>query len=93
MWVYAVDMARDDEAGHAATTLYRGADGQLTTDPARAVTGEIVHELHGSTRRTRFFLTREELPWLPVSEPAFLLWVLLALIVVWTGIALLLLVA
>jgi hypothetical protein len=73
------------------TTLYRDADGHLTADPAEAVSGEIVHvDLHGSTRRTRFFLQREDLPWLPVSEPAFLLWVLVALVLAWIAIALLL---
>ena len=29
---------------------------------------------------------RSELPWLPVSEPAFLLWVLAALVIVWVDI-------
>jgi hypothetical protein len=39
-------------------------------------------------RPVRIFLERHELPsWLPVSEPAFLLWVLLALILVWVGVA------
>jgi hypothetical protein len=34
-------------------------------------------------RRTRFFLAERELPWLPVSEPAFLLWVLAVFVIVW----------
>ena len=38
---------------------------------------------HGVARRRGFFLTREELPWLPVSESAFLLWVFAALMLVW----------
>jgi hypothetical protein len=56
------------------------------------MSGEIVDVgLHGSTRRIRFFLQREELPWLPVSEPAFLLWVLALLVIVWVAIGLFLL--
>ena len=45
---------------------------------------------HGRLRRTRFFLDRSDIPWLPVSEPAFLLWVLAGLILVWAGIGLVL---
>jgi hypothetical protein len=58
------------------------------------VQGEIVgYDTHGApTRRTRFFLSERELPsWLPVSEPAFLLWVLVALMAVWVVIGLVLL--
>jgi hypothetical protein len=68
--------------------LYRDGGGQPTSDPAEAVSGEIVqYDVHGrAARRTRFFLQREDLPWLPVSEPAFLLWVLVSLAVVWVGI-------
>jgi hypothetical protein len=85
-------MTRSDAGGRRRrTTLYRDADGQVTADPAEAVRGEVVHvDVHGSTRRTRFFLQREDLPWLPVSEPAFLLWVLVALVLAWIAIALLL---
>ena len=69
--------------------LYRDGDGQPTRDPAAAATGEVVElDAHGRrTRRIRFFLQREELPWLPFSEPAFLLWVLAALVIVWVAIA------
>lgn len=75
-------------------SLYRDAEGRVTSDPADSVTGELVElDVHGAPRRTRFFLQREELPWLPVSEPAFLLWVLVALVLVWMGIALLLVLA
>ena len=42
-------------------------------------------------RRTRFFLSEKEIPWLPVSEAAFLLWVLAALILIWAVIGLILL--
>jgi hypothetical protein len=69
---------------------YTDADGTLTDDPAAAVRGEIVeYDAHGQPRRrTRFFLSERELPWLPVSEAAFLLWVLVILMVMWLGIGL-----
>jgi hypothetical protein len=35
------------------------------------------------TRRARFSFAQVELKWLPVSESAFLLWVLAALVGVW----------
>ena len=55
--------------------------------------GEIVeYDAHGRPRRrTRFFLDERDLPWLPVSEPAFLLWVLIVLMVIWLVIGLVLL--
>jgi hypothetical protein len=61
------------------------ADGRPTDDPASVVAGEITeHDPAGGLRRRRpFFLTREELPRLPVGESAFLLWVLAALVAVW----------
>jgi hypothetical protein len=64
---------------------YTDAEGRSTDDPAAAVRGEIVeYDAHGQPRRrTRFFLDQRELPWLPVSEPAFLLWVLIVLMVIW----------
>ena len=70
------------------TVVYADATGRTTDDPARAVSGEIAeYDAHGRPlRRTRFFLDRSELPWLPVSESAFLLWVLAALLLVWAGI-------
>jgi hypothetical protein len=87
-------MADRDGDRRPASTRYRDAEGRLTTSLADAVTGEIVDAgVHGEPRRTRFFLQREELPWLPVSEPAFLLWVLAALVLVWIGIGLLLVLA
>jgi hypothetical protein len=64
-------------------------DGQPTDDPKAAVAGEVT-ELTAEgrpTQRRRFFLTREELPWLPVGEAAFLLWVLVALVAVWAVVA------
>jgi hypothetical protein len=74
------------------TTTYLDSQGQPTDDPEVAVSGEIAeYTAHGRLRRrTRFFLTARELPWLPVSEPAFLLWVLAGLMVIWLVIGLVL---
>lgn len=71
------------------TVVYRDGEGQPTNDPAEAVSGEVIElDVHGRrARRFRFFLERGDLPWLPVSEPAFLLWVLAALVIVWIGLA------
>jgi len=73
--------------------MYLDAEGQPTDDAAKAMRGEVVeYDVHGRpTRRTRFFLDRKELPWLPVSEPAFLLWVFAGLFVVWLAIGVFLL--
>jgi hypothetical protein len=73
--------------------MYLDAEGQPTDDAAKAIRGEVVeYDAHDRpTRRTRFFLDRSELPWLPVSEPAFLLWVFAGLFVVWLAIGLFLL--
>jgi hypothetical protein len=68
---------------------HRESRGRPTGDPVDAASGERV-ELQDHGRRAprlRLFLAREELPWLPVSEPAFLLWVLVLLVFVWLGIA------
>jgi hypothetical protein len=43
-------------------------------------------------RRIWFHLEDVELKWLPVSETAFLLWVLAGLVLVWLSVALVLLV-
>ena len=66
-------------------TIYIDAEGRRTFEAAKAVHGEVVeYDAHGHpARRTKFFLDRKELPWLPVSEPAFLLWVLAGLFIVW----------
>jgi hypothetical protein len=68
---------------------YFDARGRRTDDPEGAVSGEVAeYDDHGQVlRRTRFFLDRSELPWLPVGETAFLLWVLAALVLVWVAIA------
>jgi hypothetical protein len=72
---------------------YRDAEGSPTDDPAKVVQGEVLE--YGAhlepDRRTTFFLSRSELPWLPVSEPAFLLWVLALLFMIWLAIGLFLL--
>jgi hypothetical protein len=82
---------REGERQGEKHVAYVDAAGRPTEDPAQAVSGEIaVYDGHGRPRRTRFFLGRSEIPWLPVSEPAFLLWVLLGLVVVWGAIGLVL---
>jgi hypothetical protein len=74
------------------SAFYVDGDGRPTDDPGQAVSGEVAeYDAHGRvSRRTRFFLSRAELPWLPVGEAAFLLWVLAVLVVVWVCIAVLL---
>jgi len=68
---------------------YFDADGNRTEDLSQAVRGE-VHDRdpQGRRRRTWFLLEEVDLPWLPVSEGAFLLWVLLALVLIWVLIGL-----
>ena len=85
-------MAPEPKAARTARkVVYSDAAGRATEDPAQAVTGEITeYDDHGRLRRTRFFLDRSDIPWLPVSEPAFLLWVLAGFILVWAGIGLVL---
>jgi hypothetical protein len=74
--------------GRSPRVIYRDADGRETDDPREAVQGEILDYGHARPlRRVRFFLDRKELPWLPVSEPAFLLWVLVGLFVIWSAVA------
>ena len=69
---------------------YFDAEGNRTEDPAQAVRGEVVERdpKAGRTRRTWFFIEEVEIKWLPVSESAFLLWVLLALVLIWVLIGL-----
>jgi hypothetical protein len=64
---------------------YFDAEGNRTEDPAQAVRGEVVERdpKAGRTRRTWFLVEEVEIKWLPVSESAFLLWVLLALMLIW----------
>jgi hypothetical protein len=72
---------------------YTDAEGLPTDDPDSAVRGEMVEYDAGGEvrRRTRFFLSEQEIPWLPVSEAAFLLWILVALVLIWAVIGLILL--
>ena len=58
--------------------------GRPTDDPARAVRGEVVDVDESGRRRRFWFVTGEaKLDWLPVSESAFLLWVLVGLLGLW----------
>lgn len=72
------------------STAYFDAEGNRTEDPAQAVRGEVVERdpKAGRTRRTWFLVEEVEIKWLPVSESAFLLWVLLTLVVIWVLIGL-----
>lgn len=72
---------------------YTDAEGLPTDDPGSAVRGEMVEYDAGGEvrRRTRFFLSEQEIPWLPVGEAAFLLWILVALVLIWAAIGLILL--
>ena len=76
----------------ARAVAYTDADGRATDDPAAAVRGELVeYDAHGELRRrTRFFLAERDIPWLPMGEAAFLVWVLVLLMLVWLGIGLVL---
>ena len=77
----------------ARAVSFTDADGSPTDDPAAAVRGDMVESDAGGDvrRRTRFFLSEEEIPWLPISEAAFLAWVLAALVLIWAAIGLILL--
>jgi hypothetical protein len=81
---------RKREQQPVLTTAYFDAEGNRTEDPAQAVRGEIVERDPEAerTRRTWFLLEEVEIKWLPVSESAFLLWVLLALVLIWVLIGL-----
>jgi hypothetical protein len=62
--------------------------GRRTDDPARAVRGDLLERdpNTGRERRVWFLSSRADLSWLPVSESAFLLWVLVTLLGVWLAI-------
>jgi hypothetical protein len=70
-----------------ATSLV-DAEGNPTDDLRRAVRGELVEFDPNSKqeRRTWFRVEQVDIGWLPVSESAFLLWVLVLLLAVWLGI-------
>ena len=76
----------------ARVVRYTDAEGRATDDPSAAVSGEaVLYDEHGiPRRRTLFVLTQRELPWLPVGEAAFLLWVLVALMLIWLAVGLVL---
>jgi hypothetical protein len=78
--------------GSAPAVTYTDAEGRTTDDPAAAVSGEaVLYDEHGIPRRRTLFVIRQrELPWLPVSEAAFLLWVLVILMLVWLAVGLVL---
>jgi hypothetical protein len=83
---------RKAEQPPVLATAYFDAEGNRTEDPAQAVRGEVLEQDADGRRkrRTWFFLEEVEIKWLPVSETAFLLWVLFALLVIWVliGVAL-----
>jgi hypothetical protein len=81
----SVRKARTSSGAGRRSAAYTDRDGRATDDPVRAVRGQVLeYDARGvPVRRTRFFLDEGELPWLRVSEPAFLLWVLAALFVIW----------
>jgi hypothetical protein len=81
---------RKPERVPVLSPVYFDAEGNRTEDPAQAVRGEIVERdpKAGRTKRTWFFIEEVEVKWLPVSESAFLLWVLLALLLTWVLIGL-----
>jgi hypothetical protein len=73
------------ESQRVPSPVYFDAEGNRTENPAQAVRGEVVEHdpKAGRTRRTWFFIQEVEIKWLPVSESAFLLWVLFALLLIW----------
>jgi hypothetical protein len=79
---------RKAEQPPVLATAYFDAEGNRTEDPAQAVRGEVLEQdAEGRrTRRTWFLLQEVEVKWLPVTESAFLLWVLLALVLFWAAI-------
>jgi hypothetical protein len=70
--------------GARRVVSYIDAEGRRTSDPGSATRGEIL-EYNGEDhpKRTWFFLKELEINWLPMSEGAFLLWVLVFLFGVW----------
>jgi hypothetical protein len=71
------------------TTRLLDAEGNVIANPEHAVAGEILERDEGGPvkRRTWFVIEEVELKWLPVSESAFLLWVLALLVLVWVAAA------
>jgi hypothetical protein len=81
-----LDRARPGEH----TAAFVDAEDKPTHDPAKAVGGQIVDYDATATpkRRTWFRVEEVEISWLPMTESAFLLWVLVLLVAVWLGIGL-----
>jgi len=72
------------DTGARRVGSYVDAEGRPTTDPGTAIRGEILeYDGEGHPKRTWFFLKEVEIKWLPMSEGAFLLWVLVFLFGVW----------
>jgi hypothetical protein len=65
--------------------IFLDAQGHPTEDSTKAVCGEVVdYDARGSrVSRTWFFIEEVEINWLPVSESAFLLWVLGLFLAIW----------
>ena len=82
---------RTNAKGIRRQQFYIDADGNRTDDPALAVRGEVVEydEKGRPAKRTWFLLDEVEIEWLPVSEPAFLLWVFAFLLAIWVVIGIL----
>lgn len=79
-------MTESDPQGepHRRETFLLDEQGRRTDDPARAARGEIVDvDSAGGRRRSWFVAGQAKLDWLPVSESAFLLWVLVGLLGFW----------
>jgi len=74
------------------TSVYLDAEGNRTHDPGKAVGGEILERAGDgrAAKRTWFRVQEVELKWLPMSEAAFLLWVLALLVFAWLVAALIL---
>jgi hypothetical protein len=81
--------ARKDAAVERQPTRLVDADGNVIAAPDRAAAGEVLeHDERGEVKRRTWFLIEEvEFKWLPVSESAFLLWVLALLVVIWVAVA------
>jgi hypothetical protein len=87
-----MDRAQPGGDGSRRGVAYIDAQGQLTREPRLATRGEIVeYDAHGQPRwRTPFVVGESRVRPLPVSEAAFLVWVLVGLIAVWLAIGVLL---
>jgi hypothetical protein len=77
--------AHPQSGSAGASAPFVDHEGHPTDSPAAAISAQALEYDSRSrpVRRTRFFMAERELPWLPVSEPAFLLWVLALFVVVW----------